>query len=68
MKSGPTNALVSSDDLEKRNRAEAEFLEFISECLERGWCPTKCEKNCVVEPDGICPHGFKSVALELGLL
>lgn len=68
MKSGPTNALLSSDDLEKRNRAKAEFLKSISKCLERGWCPTEGEKNCVVEPDGTCPHGFKSVVLELGLL
>ncbi len=68
MKSELTGGLASNDDLERRNRAEAEFLEFISECLDKGWCPTECEKNCVVEPDGICSHGFKSIALELGLL
>ncbi|MDQ3714073.1 MAG: hypothetical protein M3388_17900 [Acidobacteriota bacterium] len=30
----------------KRVESEAKFLEFISECLDEGWCPTKCEKNC----------------------
>lgn len=57
------------DESENRNLPEAKFsLEFIAECLAEGCCPTECEENCVVEPDGICSHGFKSVAFELGLL
>ena len=57
-----------NDESKKRAESEAEFLEFLAECLDEGWCPTRCEKNCTVEPDGICPHGFKSVALELGFI
>lgn len=53
---------------EKRRQSEAEFLEFMAECLDEGWSPTKCPEGCPVEPDGVCPHGFKSVALEFGLL
>lgn len=60
--------LQMNDKSKKCADSEAEFLEFISECLDEGWCPTKCEKNCIVEPDGVCPHGFRSVALELGLI
>lgn len=68
MKNEQIDVPTSNEDLEKRNRAEAEFLEFISECLDEGWCSTKCEKNCIVEPDGVCPHGFVSIALELGFV
>lgn len=53
---------------EKRRQSEAECLEFMAECLDEGWSPTKCPEGCPVEPDGVCPHGFKSVALEFGLL
>lgn len=60
--------LQTSDESKKRAESEAEFLEFIAECLDEGWCPTKCEKNCIVEPDGVCPHGLKSVALEFGFI
>jgi hypothetical protein len=57
------------DELETRNFSGERFsLEFIAQCLDEGCYPTRCEENCIVEPDGICPHGFKSIALELGLL
>lgn len=29
---------------------------------------TDCDDGCVVEPDGCCPHGFKSAALTLGVI
>lgn len=57
--------LPESVDEEKRRQSEANFNQFI-ECLEEGWSPTKCPAGCIVEPDGICPHDFKSIALELG--
>ena len=60
--------LPAGDESKKCQDSETEFLEFIAECLDEGWCPTKCEKNCIVEPDGECQHGFKSVALELGFI
>ena len=61
-------ALNENDREEKRRRSEAEFDQFIAECLDEGWSPTRCPTGCVVEPDGVCPHGFQSVALELGLI
>ncbi len=53
---------------EKRTQSKADFYDFIETCLDKGWCPTKCSHNCVVEPDGLCPHGFQSVALEHGFI
>ena len=29
---------------------------------------TDCPHGCLVEPDGSCPHGFKSAALTLGVI
>lgn len=57
--------LRAEGESKKRVESEAEFLDFLAECLDEGWCPTKCAENCVVEPDGVCPHGFGSVALKL---
>lgn len=61
-------SLVAADYEEKRRQSEAEFNQFMAECLDEGWSPTKCPQGCPVEPDGVCPHGFKSVALELGFI
>jgi hypothetical protein len=30
--------------------------------------PAACDEGCEVEPDGICPHGCKSVLLILGYI
>lgn len=51
-----------------RKKSEAEFIEFLKICLDEGWTPTKCPEGCPVEPDGVCPHGFKSIALEFGYI
>lgn len=59
---------AETDNEEKRRQSEAEFNQFLAECLDEGWSPTKCPQSCSVEPDGVCPHGFKSVALELGFI
>ncbi len=64
---GEKQKLTTTDE-EKRRLSEANFSQFMEECLDGGWSPTKCPKGCVVESDGICPHDFKSVALELGLI
>ena len=29
---------------------------------------TDCPHGCQVEPDGICPHGWKSAALSAGMI
>ncbi len=55
------------DWLEGNKRSEAEFNQFMAECLDEGWSPTKCPEGCPVEPDGICSHGYKSITLEYGL-
>jgi hypothetical protein len=60
--------LETNTELKKREQSAAGFIEFIETCLDEGWSPTKCPEGCVVEPDGGCPHGFKSVALELGFI
>ena len=31
-------------------------------------CPTLCEESCEVEPDGICPHGHKSLLRLAGMI
>ena len=66
--SGEQQIVKTTDYEEKRKNSEAEFIEFLEICLDEGWSPTKCPNGCVVEPDGVCPHNFKSVALELGLI
>ena len=53
---------------EKQKKSEAEFIEVIKIYLDEGWCPTKCPEGCPVEPHGVCPHGYKSIALELGFI
>lgn len=64
---GDKPKLPASDE-EKRKQSETKFNAFLAECLDEGWFLTKCPSGCVVEPDGVCPHNFKSVALELGLI
>lgn len=59
---------LQANDEEKRKQSEAEFNQFMAKCLDEGWSPTKCPHGCVVEPDGVCPHDFKSVALEYGFV
>ena len=66
--SGEQNFVKAKETEEAQKKSEAEFIEFIEICLDEGWSPTKCPEGCPVEPDGVCPHGFKSVALEYGLI
>ena len=53
---------------EERKKSEAEFIEFMEICLDEGWSEAECPNGCIVELDGVCPHDFKSVVLELGLI
>jgi len=66
--SGEQQIVKTTNYEEKRKNSEAEFIEFLEICLDEGWSKTLCPSGCVVEPDGICPHNFKSVALELGFI
>ncbi len=43
-------------------------LEELMQMESEGLAPTECPEGCIVEPDGICPHGYESVLLELGLI
>ena len=42
---------------------ESSFME-----CEDAMGETDCPEGCTVEPDGICPHGFKSAGLTLGII
>ena len=66
--SGKQRFVKSEDYEEKRKKSAAEFIEFIEICLDEGWSPTKCSEGCPVEPSGVCPHGYKSIVLELGFI
>ena len=66
--SGEQQTVKAKDYEEARKKSEAEFIEFLEICLDEGFSPTKCPEGCIVEPDGVCPHDFKSVALELGFI
>lgn len=59
---------LQGSDEENRKLSDARFDEFIAEFSGEGWSEAECPHGCVVEPDGICPHDFKSIALELGLI
>lgn len=66
--SGRQRSMKNQETEENRQKSAAEFIEFMEICLNEGWCPTRCPEGCPVEPDGICPHGYKSAALEYGLI
>ncbi len=66
--SGKRNFVKSEDYEEKRKQSEDEFIEFMEICLDEGFSPTKCPAGCPVEPDGVCPHGYQSVAMEYGFI
>lgn len=59
---------AAGKDWKEGAQTKAEFFEFIADCLDKGCCPTECPEGCVVEPDGACPHDFKSIAAENGLI
>ncbi len=66
--SGQQNFVKSEETEENEKKSADEFIEFIEICINEGWSPTKCPEGCPVEPDGVCPHGFKSIVLELGFI
>ncbi len=41
-------------------------LEEVEEWISEGWA--EATDGCVVEPDGVCPHGCRSKLLEWGLI
>ncbi len=68
MKTQNEKTNLPANDIGKIGQSKADYYEFIETCLDEGWCPTRCPKGCIVEPDGVCPHNFKSVALKYGII
>jgi len=50
----------------KMARTERPSWEQLEEWASNGEC--EATDGCMVEPDGICPHGNESWMLELGLI
>jgi hypothetical protein len=66
--SGKQQTVKEKDYEEARKKSEAELIALLEICFDEGWSEAECPVGCIVEPDGVCPHNFKSVALELGLI
>ena len=43
-------------------------IEFITEIAFHSSVPACCSEGCIVEPDGVCEHGFNSVLIECGMI
>ena len=50
----------------KRERVSPPSLEQLEEWLEEGLC--EATDGCMVEPDGVCPHGKKSWLIVFGMI
>lgn len=57
---------------EKKSQSKAEWevelIELLEICLGESWSRALCPNSCIVEPDGICPHNFRSILLENGFI
>ena len=60
--------LSAGKNWKERLQTKTDLYEFIADCLDEGFCPTECSEGCIVEPDGVCPHDFESVAIKYGLI
>jgi len=67
--------IPKSTDAEKRQR-ELKLIEEYEDNIEALQeimlgdenAPTACPHGCEVEPDGRCPHGYRSILLLLGVI
>lgn len=59
---------ITITELEEREGMSAlDILE--EECFgSRIGVPAMCSEGCEVELDGVCPHGFNSLALHMGVV
>ena len=57
----------SSTYLSPEDVLDRDCLELDDLILE-SVIPACCEEGCEVEPDGVCPHGNKSILLEIGVI
>ena len=44
------------------------YTEELQDMMCDGESATECPEGCVVELDGVCPHGYQSVFIKLGLI
>jgi hypothetical protein len=57
----------STDDRTlRKSPIEAAHLAASGEYDDLG--KTDCPEGCIVEPDGVCPHGYESAGLTAGLV
>lgn len=42
--------------------------DVVEEWVTGGVVPTRCGEGCQVEPDGICPHGYRSLLINAGAI
>lgn len=59
---------MTKDELDQYAWALSLSEDDIDRMVEEGEFETACPHGCVVEPDGVCPHGFSSPLLILGLI
>jgi len=45
-----------------------EFQEALASYNDDGIVPALCTEGCMVEPDGVCPHGRDSVLHAVGVV
>ena len=51
------------------NEGYNDVTELLEEVIfDTRHCPAMCSEGCEVEVDGVCPHGFRSLALEVGVV
>lgn len=45
-----------------------EITDMLQDFADESSIPACCSEGCLVEPDGKCEHGFKSIFLAAGLI
>jgi hypothetical protein len=57
---------VLNEVAQPRKTKKLPSIKSIQRMMDSGYC--RATDGCVVEPDGACPHGKPSWALELGMI
>lgn len=58
----------SKQVVKSKRREEYDWEDVIKVMEETGLCQTDCSEGCMVEADGICPHGCPSIMLKFGMI
>lgn len=51
-----------------KNHGYDSISELLEEYGNEAVVPACCEEDCLVEPDGTCPHGNPSILISLGVI